>query len=145
MNMEDTDNKIEEFCGYITKARLTRKDLFKGLAIFAGSLILLNQTENAYAHPPSGIIITFDPKTRILNAVIMHEVSNPANHFINRVDIALNGKEIIEHTLSRQDNNVSQTVAYLIPDAKTGDILSVEAYCSISGKLKKEIIVRDVS
>lgn len=142
MNIEDNYNKIEKFCGYIAKTRLTRKDLFKGLAIFAGSLILLSQTENAYAHPPSGIVITFDPKTKILNAVIMHEVSNPVNHFIKRVDIALNGKEIIEHTLSRQDNNVSQSVAYLIPDAKRGDILSVEAYCSISGKLKKEIEVK---
>ena len=142
MNREDADNKIEEFCRYITKTRLTRKDLFKGLAIFAGSLILLSQTENAYAHPPSGIIITFDPKTKILNAVIMHEVSNPAKHFISRVDIALNGREIIEHTLSRQDNNLSQSAAYLIPEAKTGDILSVEAYCNISGKLKKEIEVK---
>ena len=95
----------------------------------------------AYAHPPSDIIITFDPKTKILNAVIMHNVSNPQNHFIKKVDVALNGKEIIEHKLSRQDNNVSQTVSYLIPDAKTGNILSVEAYCSISGKLKKEIKV----
>ena len=141
MNTEDNYNKIEKFCEYIAKTRLTRKDLFKGLAIFGGSLILLSQTENAYAHPPSDIIITFDPETKILNAVIMHSVSNPHNHYINKVDIALNGQEIIEHKISRQDNNVSQTVSYLIPDAKAGDTLSVEAYCSISGKLKKEIKV----
>ncbi len=95
----------------------------------------------AYAHPPSDIIITFNPKTKILNAVIMHNVSNPESHFIKKVDIALNGQEMIEQKISRQDNNVSQTVSYLIPDAKTGNILSVEAYCSISGKLKKEIKV----
>ncbi|MDD4938975.1 MAG: hypothetical protein PHE18_04900 [Candidatus Omnitrophica bacterium] len=93
----------------------------------------------AYAHTPSDIVITFDPKTRILNAVIMHGVSNPESHFIRKVDIALNGKEIIEHALSRQDNNASQAVAYLIPDVNTGDTLSVEAYCSISGKLNKEV------
>jgi hypothetical protein len=142
MNTEDIDNKIEEFCGYITKTRLTRKDLLKTLAIFGGSLILLGQTESSYAHPPSDIIITFDAKTKILNAVIMHKVSNPENHFIKKIDTALNGQEIIEHKISRQDNNVSQTVSYLIPDAKTGDILSVEAYCSISGKLQKEIKLR---
>ena len=93
----------------------------------------------AYAHPPSDIIITFDPAAKILKAVIMHNVSNPRNHFIKKVDIVLNGQEIIEHKISRQDNNTNQTVSYLIPDAKTGDIISVEAYCSISGKLKKEI------
>jgi hypothetical protein len=93
----------------------------------------------AYAHPPSDIIITYDPQTKMLHAVIMHNTSNPENHYINRVDIGLNGKEIIQHAISREDNNISQTVSYLIPDAKAGDTLSVEAYCSISGKLKKEI------
>ncbi|MDD5565642.1 MAG: hypothetical protein PHG31_01955 [Candidatus Omnitrophica bacterium] len=95
----------------------------------------------AYAHPPYDIKITFDPQTKILRALIMHNVSNPLNHYIKKVDIGLNGKEVIEHIISRQDNNESQEVSYLIPDAKKGDVLSVEGYCSISGKVKKEIKV----
>ncbi len=93
----------------------------------------------AYAHPPSDIIITFDPKTKILDAVIIHNVSNPKAHFIKKVDIALNGQEITTRNFSSQDNNASQEVKCPVPEEKTGDILSVEAYCSISGKLKKEI------
>ena len=108
--------------------------------IFLSSLIMLYST--AYAHPPSDIIITYDVAAKTLHAVIIHNVSNPASHFIKKVDIALNGKGIIEHQISRQDNNTEQTVSYLIPDAKTGDTLSVEAYCSISGKLEKEIKVK---
>ena len=99
-------------------------------------------TSIAYAHPPYDIKITFDPKTKILNAVIIHNVSNPFNHYIKKVDIGLNGKEIIEHIISKQDNNESQTVSYFIPDVKDGDVLSVEGYCSISGKLEKEITVK---
>ena len=97
---------------------------------------------SAYAHPPYDIKITFDPATKILTAVIMHNVANPLNHYIKKVDVGLNGKDIIEHTLSRQDNNESQTVRYLIPDAKEGDTLSVEGHCSILGELKKEITVK---
>jgi hypothetical protein len=97
---------------------------------------------NAYAHPPSDIKITFDPAVKVLSAVIMHGVSNPASHYISKVDVGLNGKEIIEQSISRQDNNDSQTVSYLIPDAKSGDTLSVEGYCSISGKLMKAIKVQ---
>lgn len=138
---EDKYNKIEKFCERIVRTRLTRKDLFKSLVIFGGSLILLGQTEDAYAHPPSDIIITFDPKTKILNAVIMHNVSNPQNHYIKKVDIALNGQEIIEHKISIQDNNTTQTVSYIIPEAKIADSISLEAYCSISGSLQKEIKV----
>ncbi|MDD5432561.1 MAG: hypothetical protein PHO70_06225 [Candidatus Omnitrophica bacterium] len=95
----------------------------------------------AFAHPPSDIIITFDPATKILKAVIMHDVLDPKNHFIKKVDVGKNGKEILSQQLSRQDNTDSQTVSYLIPDANISDVLSVEAYCSISGKLEKEIKV----
>jgi len=95
----------------------------------------------AYAHPPSDIKITYDSKTKILTALIMHNVSDTKKHYINKVDVGLNGKEIISHVISRQDNNISQAVSYLIPDVKIGDKLSVEAYCSISGKLEKEIKV----
>ncbi len=95
----------------------------------------------AYAHPPSDIKITFDTTTKILQAVIYHQVSNPATHYIYKVDVGLNDKEIITQQISRQDNNSTQTVSYFIPDAKSGDTLSVEGYCSISGSLEKEIKV----
>jgi hypothetical protein len=97
----------------------------------------------AYAHPPQDIIITYDANTKMLKAVIVHNVSNPDKHFIKKVDIGINGQEIIEHKVSRQDNNNDQTVVYLIPDVKPQDKLSVEAYCSISGKLEKEIVVKN--
>jgi hypothetical protein len=106
-------------------------------------LSVLGFVSMAYAHPPSDIRITFDSKTKMLEAVIVHNTSNPVNHYIKKVDIGLNGKEIIEHMISREDNNQAQEVRYLIPDAKGGDVISVEGYCSISGKLKKEITVRE--
>jgi hypothetical protein len=104
---------------------------------------VLTVTTIAYAHPPSDIKITFDTQTKMLEAVIVHNTSNPVNHYIKKVDIGLNGKEIIEHMISREDNNQTQTVRYLIPDAKDGDVVLVEGYCSISGKLKKEITVKE--
>lgn len=137
--MVNTLDKIERFYEHIAATRITRKDLFKSLFILGGSLILLNQTEDAYAHPPQDIIITYDPDTKILQAVIIHNVSNPEKHYIKKVNVSLNGLHIIEHKISKQDNNTSQTAAYLIPDAKSGDTVSVEAYCSISGEMEKQI------
>jgi hypothetical protein len=98
----------------------------------------------AYAHPPRDIQITFDPKTKIIKAIIIHNVNNPLTHYINKVDIGLNGQKIIEQLISRQDNYDAQTVMYLIPYVKDGDVLSVEGSCSISGKLEKEIKVEAV-
>ncbi|MCX5713714.1 MAG: hypothetical protein NT033_02670 [Candidatus Omnitrophica bacterium] len=105
-------------------------------------LIFLAVGATAYAHPPRDIKITFDPATKMLHAVIYHDVSNTINHYIKKVDVSLNGKEIIEQTISHQDNNNTQDVDYLIPDAKEGDTLAVEGHCSISGKLEKQITVK---
>jgi len=105
---------------------------------------VLTVTSMSYAHPPSDINITFDPKTKMLEAVIVHNTNNPINHYINKVDISLNGKEIITHMISREDNNQTQTVRYFIPDIKDGDVISVEGYCSISGKLKKGMTIREL-
>jgi len=113
----------------------------KKTGIFLFLFILSFVTSLAYAHPPSDIKIAFDPKTKMLTAVIMHNTSNPSSHYIRKVDIGLNGNEIIEYSLGRQENNESQTISYRIPEAKEGDTLSVEGYCSISGKLEKEIKV----
>jgi len=93
----------------------------------------------AYAHPPSDIKLTYAPKTKILTAIIMHNVKDVKKHLINKVDVSINGREVISHAISQQDNLMTQTVSYLLPDAKPGDALSVEAYCNLSGKLLKEI------
>ena len=114
----------------------------KKLAAFLVTVGFLSAVSVAYAHPPSDIKITFDTTTKMLQAVIIHNTSNPINHYIKKVDVGLNGKEIIEHAISRQDSNKIQTVRYLIPDAKDGDVISVEGYCSLSGKLTKEITIK---
>ncbi len=113
----------------------------KRLTVFILFCFFVSFSPLAYAHPPSDIVISYNPETKIVDAVINHPVAIPENHFIKKIDVGLNGKEIIEHQISRQDNNATQTVAYLIPDAKIGDTISIEAYCSISGKLEKEIRV----
>ena len=114
----------------------------KRKVLFILLLICLTSISIVYAHPPQDIQITYEPSTKILTAVIIHDTSNPLSHYIKKVDVGLNDQEIIQQVISKQDNNNSQRVSYFIPDAKTGNRLSVEGYCSISGKLKKEIVIK---
>ncbi len=109
------------------------------ITVFLSIMIVASM---GYAHPPSDVEISFDPETQVLTAVIVHGTSNPDKHYIEKVDVGLNGKEIIEQIISREDNGRDQTVSYLIPDVKTGDVISVEGYCNLSGKLKKEIKIK---
>ncbi|HNX68057.1 MAG TPA: hypothetical protein PLL75_05655 [Candidatus Omnitrophota bacterium] len=103
--------------------------------------LLLISTQ-VFAHPPSAIKIQFDAKTNTVTAIITHRVSNPATHYIDKVDLGLNGKEVKSLSFKKQDNNRTLTVTAVVPEAKAGDSLSVEAYCNLSGKLEKDIKVK---
>ncbi len=111
----------------------------KRIFLFAVCLLLISQT--AFAHPPTDIAIIYDKGTKMLEVVITHPVSNSEKHYIKKVDTAINGVEVIEQKISRQDNGTAQRAWYYIPDVKDGDVISVEGYCSIHGKLKKEITI----
>ena len=108
------------------------------LILFFGLIIA---SANAYAHPPSEVNIEYSEELRMISIVIVHPVSNPEKHFINKIIVWLNEEEIIQHKISAQDDNKYQSAAYTIPDAKVGDIIALEAYCNVSGKLKEEIKV----
>ena len=102
---------------------------------------LLSISTLAYAHQPQKIEIKYYANTKMLQAVIFHDTSSPERHFIRTVILWLHGKEMLRHVLSAQDNNISQTVTYLLPDLKNGDIITLEADCSVNGRLDKEIII----
>lgn len=99
-------------------------------------------TAAAYAHPPSDIKITFDSQTKTLQAVVYHSSSSPFSHYIDKVDISLNGKVVATLTFSQQKSGQFQMVTYPMPDIKDQDVLSVEGYCNLAGKLKKELTVK---
>lgn len=112
----------------------------KKTALFLCGLLILSAT--AFAHPPSDIKIQFDPVTKTLAAVVKHRVSNPKTHYIYKIDIGLNGKEVKMLPFKQQETSTGQTVSLVIPEVKKGDTLSVEGFCNLSGKLKKEIRIK---
>ncbi len=109
----------------------------KKIVLLLCAFMLINF--RAFAHPPSDIKIEFDKENQTLKAVIYHPVSNRMTHYIKKVDIGLNGNEIRTLDFGEQQENVSQPIEIVIENVKPGDILSVEGYCSLSGKLEKEI------
>lgn len=104
--------------------------------------IFILGTSSAYAHPPSDIKIEHNTQSRMLTVIVTHPVNNADSHFINKIKVFLNGEETLVHKISKQDNEKYQFAGYLIPGSIPGDTISVEAYCSVSGKLKKEIKVK---
>ena len=103
-------------------------------------LITLVFCSTIYAHPPSEIAATYNSNTEAVQAIITHPVNDPESHFIEKVEILLNGEKIIEDEFIRQENKDNQTIYYTInADVRSGDKILVVAYCSISGKSEQEI------
>ncbi|MEI7542169.1 MAG: hypothetical protein WCJ94_02830 [bacterium] len=114
----------------------------KKIAVLFVFLFLISAS--IIAHPPSDIIITFDLKNRTVTANIMHDVKDILTHYIAQVVIMVNGKKEITQLASTQTSNDSQTVVYVIPGLKVGDVVSVDADCSKYGDLTKEAKVQEV-
>ena len=106
--------------------------IFSLLCLFFTSVV-------ASAHPPQDILLKFDSVTNTLSVLILHEVKNPKEHFIKKIEVKLNGSSIIVQKISRQDTENTQTVAYIISDANPGDVIALEAECNISGKMEKSL------
>jgi len=102
-------------------------------------------TSVAFAHGPSDILLTFDHDTSRLTVKVEHNVSKVNNHYIENVQVKLNGDEIITQQFGSQSSSESQDVQYTIIDARDGDKISVTADCNIIGKKTVEITVSQAS
>lgn len=109
-----------------------------GLSILVGLCVLFLQP-GAAAHPPGKIILEFDQETSILKIVMPHQVKDVTEHIIEKVEIKLNGEEILTQEFLTQQDKEEQTALYLIHDAKSGDKLEVTAHCNVFGKKKETL------
>ncbi|MBU1863658.1 MAG: hypothetical protein KKH94_08360 [Candidatus Omnitrophica bacterium] len=96
-----------------------------------------------YAHQPLNIEIRYDAQRKIMFATVDHHVRDVREHYIEKVCIGLNGKAVKEIPYRGQTTNRMQKVKHYMRDTiESGDIIFVEAYCNVSGKLKKEIRIQ---
>lgn len=105
------------------------------------TLVIANIT---YAHPPSEIVAEFDTTSKILQVSIKHPVRDAQKHYINKLEIELNGSQIIEQKSVQQIDNTIQSYIYIIPEAKIDDTITLEAYCNISGKKKLTVKINQI-
>lgn len=104
-----------------------------------------------FAHPPSNIIITYDNANDSINVVVKHNIldskeKDPNTHYINSIDLTINGKAIKTNTFTKQDTVEEQTTTFdkLNLDKNKDNEIEIEAYCSISGEKNSSIVVKSM-
>jgi len=108
------------------------KKLF--LALFLSALVL-------QAHAPKALELNYDGEAATLSVKVLHRVSNPVKHFINKISVFA-GKELLaEKTFARQETAESQGEIFLFLDKplSKGMVVTVTAYCSIMGEKSADL------
>ncbi|MEO0137730.1 MAG: hypothetical protein ABIL39_08405 [candidate division WOR-3 bacterium] len=108
------------------------------------TILIIAIARISYAHPPSDIVAEFDTTNKILQVTVQHPVRDAQKHYINKIEIELNGSKIIEQKSKQQTDNTMQKYLYILPEAKLDDSISIEAYCNISGKKKMVIQINEI-
>ncbi|MDP8221599.1 MAG: hypothetical protein P9X26_09645 [Candidatus Stygibacter frigidus] len=104
------------------------------IILLVGSALLL-------AHPASKVDLSFDKETSVLTVNFDHKVKDIDKHFIFEILVYLNGDQIIEQKLEKQDNLETGEVFYKIVDAKPGDEIKVSIKCNKFGKKSTKLII----
>ena len=113
---------------------------------YAGMLLVVlavtGIAASGFGHPPSAVTARFDTDESLLTVKVMHGVRDAAKHFVDEIEVEINGKKMIEQKFEGQTDLGVQEVVYKVIDAKVGDKIKITAGCNISGKKSVEITVK---
>lgn len=112
---------------------------------YAGMLLVVLMVTgiaaSGFGHPPDGVTAKFDTGELLLTVNVMHGVKDEAKHYVDEIEVEVNGKKMIEQKFGRQTDMKVQEAVYRIIDAKVGDKIKVTAACNITGKKSVELTV----
>jgi len=95
-------------------------------------LILSNFTTPATSHPPSDLHLSYNTDTTTLTATFKHSVSDASTHYVDSVEIKLNGVIVKTEYYSSQPTTNEFAYEYDI-SASEGDEFLVTGFCSEGG------------
>lgn len=101
-------------------------------------------TSVGFAHMPTAVELEFDNDTKVLTVHVTHAVSKINKHYVDKVVVELNDKEIVTQTFRSQKDGEGQEAMYIIIDAKVGDTIAVTGYCNVSGNKKASLTVEEL-
>jgi len=103
------------------------------------SMILLC-TISVNAHSPSSMTLTYDKASELLTVDITHQVSDPSSHYVNDIEITINGVSEIEESYSSQPSS-SFTYTFENMSAEEGDVIACSANCNQGGSITEQFTV----
>jgi desulfoferrodoxin (superoxide reductase-like protein) len=104
------------------------------VTVILAALVVFGTAGYVSAHPPSATDIGFDLESHTLTVTVDHAVRDASKHYVDKIEVKLNGDKIIEQKFAAQVDGRIQEAFYLVADADVGDEIEVTAECNIAGK-----------
>lgn len=104
------------------------------------TLIVLITVSVASAHPPSDVELFYDLEVEELTVIISHSSGSPDAHYVNRVEISINGALVLTEEPAAENDPIV-TIDLAAFELDEGDIISVRAFCNRAGDLVKQVVV----
>jgi hypothetical protein len=110
----------------------------KSLILLAAFVLFFST--NGFCHNPAGIKVTFKEKT--MDVVVSHPVSDPATHYVKKIEVKLNGGGTAEKVFTSQTDDMAQRTTFDIAGFKKGDVLELTAYCIRGGDVTERVTIK---
>lgn len=103
------------------------------------TIFVISGISQLFGHPPDSLRLDYDQTIKVLKVAVFHPTKDASKHIIDKIIIKLNDKEVITQKFFTQMDRKKHEVIYTLFDVKTGDTISVTAYCNVYGKKNNTI------
>ncbi len=96
----------------------------------------------AYGHAASDLKASYKSADQTLELSFDHSVKDPLTHYIQSIEIRLNGTMIISQVATGQDTASGGQYIYKIPNLKKNDKIDINLVCNKGGKKSASMVLK---
>lgn len=105
------------------------------------SVFLLSLT--LFAHAPSSIEATYNDSLHFIYVKVNHSVPSVTAHYIKSIKLLINGKEVAELRLPKQEAKEFGEAYFLYKRSESDTLAEISATCNIFGSRKEKIEMKE--
>jgi hypothetical protein len=102
------------------------------LALFVMSL-------SAFANAPKDVRLSWNQADRVLDVRVIHKTEDPKRHYIRRIRVLVNGKEVDDRRYKRQSDSGGVHERFVLGNVPKGATITVTAFCNLEGSATKSL------
>ena len=104
-------------------------------------LFLLLSAGAVFATPPKDLKVAWNWDSRTLKVYTAHWTQDVRKHFVEKVEVFVDGKRVEGKTYQRQGDKNGTASSFKLPDLHSGAIVPVRAACNRKGYREESLMV----